>query len=151
MKQRFLFYASRQEFALVYLLNFILLAYVVAWLLIAGPSSKHQLVSRIGGALRFVLGLSFLQLLGRHSLLVYAWHVVLIYIIVWSNLAVGPFGWIARTAIAICGIALLALPAVYGEGYGSWGRLRAGGGLTLRPVGASAADRGKAGAPAHSD
>jgi hypothetical protein len=120
-KQYFWLYASRGEFALVYLLNFILLAYVIAWLLIAGPRSKDQLVIRIGDALRFVFGLSFLRLLGRHSLVVYAWHVVLIYMIVWSNLAVGPFAWVARTAIAICGIAMLALPAVYGEWHGSRG------------------------------
>jgi hypothetical protein len=130
-KQYLWVYASREEFALVYLLNFIVLAYVVAWLLIAGPRSSDRWIARIGEALKFVFGLSFLQLLGRHSLVVYAWHVVFVYVVGWSDLAIGPFGWAARATIAICGIALLAVPAGYGEWSGTR-RVGLGGDLALR-------------------
>jgi hypothetical protein len=105
-------YSNRREFSLIYLVNFVLLAYVVAWLLIAGPRSKHKAVASIGRGLSWFFGLSFLQLLGRHSLLVYAWHVVLYYFIVWYNFSHGPSGEMRATAIALCGVVLLALPAV---------------------------------------
>jgi hypothetical protein len=108
-------YSNRREFSLVYLLNFVLLAYVVAWLLIAGPRSKQKAVATIGRVLTWFFGLSFLRLLGRHSLLVYAWHVVLYYFIVWYNFSHGPSGEMRATAIALCGVVLLALPAVCKE------------------------------------
>jgi hypothetical protein len=107
-------YGNRGEFSLVYLVNFVLLAYVLAWLLIAGPRSKRKPVATIGRVLTWFFNLSFLRLLGRHSLLVYAWHVVLAYIFAWC-VAVGSLGQVSATAITLCGVILLALPAMYRE------------------------------------
>jgi len=107
-------YRNRGEFSLVYLVNFVLLAYVLAWLLIAGPRSEHKLVATIGRVLTRFFNLSFLRLLGRHSLLVYAWHVILVYIFEWC-VAVGSLGKVSATAITLCGVILLALPAMYRE------------------------------------
>jgi hypothetical protein len=107
--------ATRNEFSLIYLANFVLLTYVVAWLLIAGPRSDHKLVAAVARGLTWLFGLSFLRLLGRHSLLIYAWHTVLIYIAIWCAWAVGPLGMMPEMAIAFCGVGLLALPALMKE------------------------------------
>jgi hypothetical protein len=108
-------YTDLSEFGLVLLLNFVSLSYVTAWLLIAGPRSKQRLTVMIGRALTFLFELSFLRLLGRHSLQVYAWHVVLIYVLFWLDWSVGHFGKLGQTVMALCGIGLLALPAIFRE------------------------------------
>ena len=51
-----------------------------------------------------LFGLRFLRLLGRHSLQIYAWHVVLVYLVRWLDGEVGPFNEATKTAIAIGGV-----------------------------------------------
>ena len=113
--ERFQVYENRAEFGPIFLVNFILLGYVLAWLLIAGPRSKNSIVARIARWLSALFGLSFLQLLGRHSLQIYAWHVVLVYVVLWLDGVAGPFGEIGKTSIALAGVAVLSAPAVYRE------------------------------------
>ena len=113
--ERFQVYENRPEFGPIFLVNFILLGYVLAWLLIAGPKSENRIVATIARALHAVFSLSFLRLLGRHSLQIYAWHVVLVYLVLWLDGFAGPFDEITKTAIALCGVALLSLPAFYLE------------------------------------
>jgi hypothetical protein len=113
-------YATREEFSLVYLANFVLLAYVVAWLLMAGPRSEHKPVAVIGRGLTWLFSLSFLRLLGRHSLTVYAWHTVLVYTLIWCQWAFCPpipsLAWkVSEVAIVLFCVGLLALPTVYSE------------------------------------
>jgi hypothetical protein len=115
VRQRFFLYENRAEFGLVFLLNFIALGYVLAWVLIAGPRSPRPVIAAIGRALAFVFNLSFLRLLGRHSLQIYAWHIVLVYLVLWLDRYAGPFDEVTKTAIAVAGIALLSLPAIYLE------------------------------------
>ena len=112
--ERFQVYENRPEFGAVFLINFIVLGYVVAWLLIAGPRSENWLAAWLGRALTFVFSLSFLRLLGRHSLQIYAWHVVLVYLVLWLDGYAGPFDEITKTAIALIGVMLIAMPALSG-------------------------------------
>ena len=116
---RFRTHENRQEFGFVFLLNFAALAYAAAWLLIAGPRSSHPLARAAAAALRRVLTLPFLTLLGRHSLQVYAYHVVLVYALVAVDWHLGPFDPLTKTLITLAATASLALPARLHE-LGRW-------------------------------
>ncbi|HYE51719.1 MAG TPA: OpgC domain-containing protein [Azospirillaceae bacterium] len=113
--ERFGAAANRTEFGPVFLLNFAALAYAVAWLVVAGPRSGSAAARRLAGWLRRLLEHSFLRLLGRHSLPVYAFHVVLVYAAAALEWAAGPLGPAAATALALAAVAALALPALRRE------------------------------------
>jgi len=117
--KRFQVYENRAEFGPIFLINFVLLGYVLAWLLIAGPRSQNRYVLTVSRVLSSLFAFPFLQLLGRHSLQIYAWHVVLVYLVLWLDGVAGPFGEISKTAIALFGVALLSAPAVYREWRGN--------------------------------
>jgi hypothetical protein len=108
---RFRVHDNRQEFSLIFLLNFATLAYAVAWALIAGPRSPYPWVRWLAVVLWHLFTLRFLQLLGQHSLQVYAYHVVLVYALVAFDWYLGPFGVLTKTLITLAAIASLALPA----------------------------------------
>ncbi|ODN69309.1 OpgC family protein [Methylobrevis pamukkalensis] len=105
----------RGEFSLQYLLNFSALAFVVAWTMIAGPQSESRIVQGAARLLHGVFGLPVLQLIGRHSLHVYVFHVIMIYLIVAFDHAVGPFGEMTKTLIAVLAVAALVIPALWRE------------------------------------
>ena len=113
--ERFQVYENRPEFGAVFLINFIALGYVVAWLLIAAPRSDNRLAAWLGRTLTSLFSLPFLRLLGRHSLQIYAWHVVLVYLVIWLDGYAGPFNEVSKTAIALTGLILMAMPAAYLE------------------------------------
>lgn len=113
--KRFQVYENRPEFGAIFLVNFTLLAYVLAWMLIAGPKAENRIVATIARWLLALFSLSFLRLLGRHSLQIYAWHVVLVYLVFWFDGRAGPFGEGTKTLVALVGVALLSLPAFYRE------------------------------------
>ena len=115
MMLRFWIFENRTEFSLVFLVNFIALGYLLAWVLVAGKASASRAVRTASAILNGLFTLPFLRLLGRHSLPVYAWHVVIVYIAAWFDGYFGPFGDVARSAIAIPFILLLALPAAASE------------------------------------
>ena len=81
----------------------------------AGRHSANRVVRRLGDGLYGLFSLSFLRLIGRHSLQVYAWHVLLVYGFKAVDWHWGPFSQLAKTAIALAAIALLALPALLRE------------------------------------
>ncbi|PZO82429.1 MAG: hypothetical protein DI629_00545 [Mesorhizobium amorphae] len=108
-------YENRSEFGLVYLLNFLAAGGGIAWLLIAGPRHASSKVRWLSGALNGLFRLRFLRLLGRHSLQVYVWHVVIVYLVHLIDIETPRFSQLAKTAIALFCLALLALPAVYRE------------------------------------
>lgn len=86
-----------------------------AWLVIAGPQHHRAWVRKLAAGIAWVFTLPFLQLLGRHSLQVYAWHVLIIYGVNYLDSQVQDMSQLAKTAIAALGIMLLALPPVYRE------------------------------------
>ena len=105
----------REEFSLVFLLNFAALAYLVAWLLVAGPGSSSSICRASAAGLQRLFTLPALMLLGRHSLQVYAYHVLLAYALVAADWHLGPFSSATKTLIAVAAIASLALPALVHE------------------------------------
>lgn len=106
---------SRVEFSFIYLANFMATGYLVAWMVIAGPEARHRIVRALGNGMRWVFSLSFLRLIGRHSLQVYAWHVIVVYLLKGVEHHYGPFEEWTKTAIALLAISALALPALYRE------------------------------------
>ena len=112
-------FENRADFGLVYLLNFAAAASGVAWLLIAGPHHPARWVRCVSAGLGWLFSLSFLRLIGRHSLYVYVWHVVIVYMVGLMAFERFKFGELTKTAIALSCIGLLALPALWRERPGS--------------------------------
>ena len=105
----------RADFGPVYLLNFAAAAYSITWLLIAGPLHHNQWVQKAANLLTALFSLKFLQLLGRHSLQIYTWHVLIVYGVGYIDAQVGELGQISKTIIAIGSLALLTIPAIWRE------------------------------------
>lgn len=105
----------RGEFSLLYVLNFAGLAYLVGWLMMAGTRSEHAIPRTLGNGLTALFTLPFLRLLGRHSLHVYVYHVIVIYLLKAVDYHFGPFTEVTKTAIALTAVASLAIPALWRE------------------------------------
>ncbi|MEH3103353.1 MAG: OpgC domain-containing protein [Sphingomonas phyllosphaerae] len=105
----------RGDFGPIYLINFVAATVGLTWLLIAGKDHPRPAVRRIAEVTRTLFSQAFLRLLGRHSLHVYVWHVAIVYAVYYVDQTHGPFATWLKTAIALAGIALLALPAVWRE------------------------------------
>ena len=105
----------RADFGPVYLLNFAAVGLLVTWLLVAGPKHPAAWVRAIASALTWVFTLRFLQLLGRHSLYVYVWHVAIVYFVYYFDGRTPELGELTKTAIALVSVALLAIPALWRE------------------------------------
>ncbi len=105
----------RADFGPVYLVNFLAVAYGVAWLVVAGPAHENRIVQAVGNVFNWVFTLRFLQLLGRHSLHVYVWHVVIVYAVYYVDQRTPELSQLTKTVIALVSIALLALPAIWRE------------------------------------
>lgn len=113
--QKFATMEVRADFGPVYLLNFIALSSLIAWLLIAGSKHESAFVRKAANVLTSLFSLNFLRLIGRHSLHVYVWHVLLVFAVRYLDGMVGPFSELTKTAIAIFCVSILALPAIYRE------------------------------------
>ncbi|MBC7313510.1 MAG: OpgC domain-containing protein [Rhizobium sp.] len=105
----------RADFGPVYLLNFAAVAYGLAWLLIAGPRHENATIRKIAAGLTGLFSLSFLQLLGRHSLQIYVWHVLIVYGVFYIDGRFGAFSDATKTVITFGSLALLSLPALWRE------------------------------------
>ncbi|KAB1083608.1 DUF1624 domain-containing protein [Neorhizobium galegae] len=105
----------RADFGPVYLLNFAAVAMLVTWLIVAGPKHRDEWVRRIAGAVTWVFSIKYLQLLGRHSLYVYVWHVAIVYFVYYFDGRTPELNEFSKTAIALVSIALLSLPALWRE------------------------------------
>ncbi len=113
--ERFASLDNRVEFSFIYLVNFMATGYLVAWMIMAGSTSHNRVVRALGNGVCWVFSLSFLRLIGRHSLQVYAWHVIVIYLLKGFEYHYGPFTEWTKTAIALLAVGSLAIPALYRE------------------------------------
>ncbi len=132
MALRFDLYNNRGEFALVYLLNFAGLAYLIAWLLVAGREAESPVARTAGTLLNRLFTWRFLTFIGKHSLQVYAYHVVVVYVILGFDGRIGPFTEGTKTAITLLAIASLMIPAWIHANYASW--IDQGGRLAPQPA-----------------
>lgn len=105
----------RTEFGAIGLINFVAAAYVLAWLLMAGPEAATNWVRKLASGLTTLFQFPALRLIGRHSLQVYAWHVVLVYLVKGVDWHYGPFDTPTKIVITCIGVALLAVPALLRE------------------------------------
>ncbi|MDE1994693.1 MAG: OpgC domain-containing protein [Rhizobiaceae bacterium] len=105
----------RSDFGPVYLLNFPAVAFGLVWLLIAGPRHSNIYVRRVAAGLTWLFSLSFLRLLGRHSLHVYVWHVIIVYAVFYIDQQTPEFSQVTKTLIALLSIVLLSIPALWRE------------------------------------
>lgn len=115
MVEKFATMENRTDFGPVYLLNFAAVAFGASWLIIAGPRHGSATVRRIAEVVVWVFTLRFLQLLGRHSLHVYVWHVVIVYAVYYADQRTPELSQLTKMIIAITSVALLALPAIWRE------------------------------------
>ncbi len=102
---------EREDLGLLLVVNFAALAYLVGWLLISGREASLPGAKPTSRLLHRLLDWSFLRLLGRHSLQVFAYHVVLIYLLIAAEWHLGPWRESTATVIALLAMASLALPA----------------------------------------
>lgn len=105
----------RADFGPVYLANFLAVAIGFVWLLVAGPLHQNIYVRRMANGLTWLFSLSFLRLLGRHSLQVYVWHVAIVYIVYYFDQKTPEFSQVTKTVIALISVMLLSLPALWRE------------------------------------
>ncbi|MFD1913079.1 OpgC family protein [Halodurantibacterium flavum] len=106
----------RSAFGLVYLVNFVGVAALLTWLVVAGPRAAQGWIRKIAGWLRALFMFAPLRMVGRHSLQIYAWHVVLVYAARWFDAQMGPLTVAQRTMLALVVLMLMPLPAIWREG-----------------------------------
>lgn len=111
LASRFLQHLNRGEFSLVYLLNFAADAYVVTWLLVAGRRAAWPVTRGAAAVLGRVFTLRLLTFLGRHSLQVYAFHVLVAYAVFAVDAQFGPLGQPSKCALTLLAAASLLVPA----------------------------------------
>ncbi|MBW6425911.1 OpgC domain-containing protein [Rhizobium sp. XQZ8] len=105
----------RADFGPVYLLNFAAVALLITWLLVAGPKHEAPWVRKIAAGITWVFSIRYLQLLGRHSLYVYVWHVAIVYFVYYFDGRSPELNELTKTAIALVSVALLSIPALWRE------------------------------------
>lgn len=105
---------SKHSVGILALLNFLACAYVVTWLLVAGPTSPYPSMRALGSGLSRMLKWQPLVLLGQHSLLVFTFHVTAIYVL---HLLIEPdwFNpWTANAILLVCVLSLF-IPVLIGR------------------------------------
>lgn len=110
---RFQTHENRAEFGLVFLLNFAAMGYAIAWLLVAGPDAASAALRRVGGLLHALFTHPLLVLLGTYSLQVFAWHVVVVYLLRLVDWQIGPLPEPLTSLVALMAIGSLLVPALF--------------------------------------
>jgi hypothetical protein len=101
----------RSDLGLLPTLNFAALAYLIGWLVSAAPHAEDGRLRRLSRMLRDLLGHPWLMMLGRHSLMVFVYHVLMIYMLRWLDARLGgiPDPWFSLMALgAIASLFLVA-------------------------------------------
>lgn len=101
---------ARETLSPVYVVNFLADLFLVAWLLVAGPTSSFRWAPPVARALRWLFTRPFLVFLGQHSLQVFAGHVAVAYLIDFA-LAGREVGELWGSLAIVAGTASLYVPA----------------------------------------
>jgi len=103
---------TRRTFGPVYVISFISAAWLLAWVLRHGGATGHAWIDRPAGLLRGLLGWRLAEAMGRHSMPVYVWHVLLVYALRYIEGVAGPLSWLEVNVLAVQVMLLLPLPAL---------------------------------------
>ncbi|ACI99954.1 OpgC family protein [Rhodospirillum centenum] len=101
----------RFHFSVLHVVNFLVYLGLVLWLLILGPESHWAPVRALARLMDRFFRLPWLVFLGQHSLQVYAWHVLVVYLAAWLVTWTGDPGPVAASGIGLLALASLTLPA----------------------------------------
>jgi hypothetical protein len=115
---------QREPFALIYPIAFALDLFALAWLLIAGPESGSRAIRWLAASVNRFLNHKALTFLGRHSLQVFSFHIVLVYglgLILHGR----QVGELVGTILLIGAVASLYVPAYLNEYLARRRRVRA--------------------------
>lgn len=110
----FAWLTSKHGLGLLSLLNFIAMAFVVAWLLVAGPTSPYRSMQMLGTGLDKLLRSGPLVLLGQHSLLVFTCHLTAVYAF-YLLVDPGIFDPWTANLVLLLGVVALPIPALIGR------------------------------------
>ena len=104
-------FEDRQDLGLLRVCSFAGLAFLTAWVVTAAPSSRQDWLRSLGIFANRLLGHPWLSMLGRHSLPVFVYHVLLIYLLRLVDTQAGgiPDPWYSLLALAAIGT--LGIPA----------------------------------------
>lgn len=108
-------YGRRLDLGIIYVVNFAAFAYLIAWLLAVAPTSGTACVRALGASLDRLVHQPWLTMIGRHSMPVFAYHVILVYALKYADTYWGPIGDPWFSLIALAAIVSLAVPAVIAE------------------------------------
>lgn len=111
----FVMMEKRADFGPVYVLNFVAACWLMGWLLYRGPHLVSSPLRGIAGLLHLMITLPAVVRLGRHSLLTYVWHVLLIYSLHYVDRVFGPLTGISITVAIALMFTLLFVPATCRE------------------------------------
>jgi hypothetical protein len=109
---------DRQDMTLLRILTFAAHFYLALWFLIAAPNARGLWLRRLSRMLDAIVTWQPLIFLGRHSLQVYTWHVLLCYLLAifaadWLNAA----PWLWREGAVIVAVLTLFVPAALNVKY----------------------------------
>ncbi len=103
---------DRGNFSIIYVVAFYLDLFLVTWLLVAGERCGIMWVEVLARAVRWIFTRRFLVFLGQHSLHVFSFHILLVYVI--DILLEGrQVGELQGSIILIAGAASLYIPAYW--------------------------------------
>jgi hypothetical protein len=104
----------RSDLGLLPTLNFAALAYLIGWLVSAAPHAEDGRLRRLSRMLRDLLGHPWLMMLGRHSLMVFVYHVLMIYALRWIDARAGgiPDPWFSFMAVGVIASLFLVAAAL---------------------------------------
>lgn len=110
ISQKFLFYNSRSDFAVIYPVAFLVDLFLLTWLLVAGKSCGNVWIERCAQIVHWLFTRRALVFLGQHSLHVFSFHILMVYAlsIVLDKRELSEF-WGSVSLIA--GVAALYIPA----------------------------------------
>jgi hypothetical protein len=109
--------ARKGSFGLLCLLNVLAICWLTAWLCLVAPNSTRALSRVCGLVATGVLTTAWLRLLGRHSLAVFLWHVVLIYALEALTHTQGELPEPVSSAYVLLVLGLLSAPALLIEAW----------------------------------